>query len=102
MSQVAVMTLLHCLLTAIETISLNCPDCVPSSIRRWRLPQVGMMKSLRTERLKGAPRRSESTPNLKPTEIPPTPLLLFAANAKSPTYPGVPPHTATNQQQVFC
>src|SRR5713101_1414147 len=53
------MTLLHCLLTATETMSLNCPDCVPSSSRRWRLPQVGTMKSLRTERLKGAPRRSE-------------------------------------------
>ena len=71
------MTLLHCLLTARETISLSGLACVPLASSLFASVLVEIIRSLRTEKLTGAPCRSEKNAYLSPRVIVPMPPLLF-------------------------
>ena len=57
--------LLHCLLTAMETRSLSGLPCVPLASSR-HVRRVEIFKSLRTEKLTGAPCRSERSAYFTP------------------------------------
>src|SRR5579872_2622021 len=78
--KVAVMMLLHCLLTARETRSLSGLACVPLPSSLFGSVLVEIIRSLRIEKLMGAPCRSEKNAYLSPRVIFPMPPLLFDAN----------------------
>src|ERR1700688_2881071 len=90
---VPVMRLLHCLLSARETISLSGLPCVLLASSLFTSVLVEIIRSLRTEKLTGAPCRSDTSAYLSPKVIFPMPPVLFAAKGKSSTYPGALPAT---------
>src|ERR1700680_1453122 len=91
--KVPVRMLLHCLLSARETISLSGLPCVPLDRSLFTSVLVEIIRSLRTEKLTGAPCRSDASAYLSPRVIFPIPPLLFEAKGKSCTYPGALPAT---------